>query len=58
MIALALFVFELGVVFTALGTAMLFLHWLDEFRATLKTKRMRNLNLSWQSSATARNQDI
>jgi len=44
----ALFLFELGVVFAALGSGMLGLRWLDERRSRAKLDRIRNVNLSWQ----------
>lgn len=55
-LAIALFVFELGVVFAALGTATLWFRWLDERDQRAKFERMRDLNLSWQSSPTRPNQ--
>jgi hypothetical protein len=56
MLFLALFVFELGVVFAAMGTAMLFLRLVEENDRRAKLDRSRNVNLSWQSSPTPRNQ--
>jgi len=52
----ALFVFELGVVFAALGTAALVIRKADEYRELVRLDRIRNVNLSWQSSPTTRNQ--
>jgi hypothetical protein len=56
MLFAALFVFELGFVFAALGASALYFRWLDERRTHAKLDRIRNVNLSWQSSPTARNQ--
>ena len=56
MLFIALFVFELSVVFAALGTAMLYFRWLDERQLRAKLDRIRDVNLSWQSSPTRQNQ--
>ena len=56
MLFLALFVYELGVVFAALGASVLFFRWLDERHSRGKLDRIRNVNLSWQSSPTRQNQ--
>ncbi len=56
MLFAALFVFELGVVFAALGTAAFYFRWLDERNSRAKLNRMRQVNLSWQSSPTPPNQ--
>ena len=56
MLFAALFLFEMGVVFAALGTATLYFRWLDERHSRAKLDRIRNVNLSWQSSPTTRNQ--
>ena len=56
MLFAALFLFELGVVFAAMGSAMFYFRWLDERRSRAKLDRSRNMNLSWQSSPTIRNQ--
>ena len=50
MLFAALFLFELGVVFAAMGSAMFYFRWLDERRSRAKLNRIRNVNLSWQST--------
>ncbi len=55
-LAIALFVWSFGVVWTALATAALYFNWLDERRSRAKLNRMRQVNLSWQSSPTPPNQ--
>ena len=47
MLFAALFLFELGVVFAALGSCVLYFRWLDERRSRAKLLRIRNVNLSW-----------